>query len=493
MKKIKFLAYAFAASVSLMACRDALDIVQPGEVTEEVAFQSVADLKSFLIGNVYPAIDPSNGIALTSYFTDETAITPTNPGWYFQEFRYGIMSDNGYASGIWSTNYTAINRVNRLIAAAELVNPGSDAAEYNSVLAEGRALRAYAYLDLLSYFTPNLKDNNALGVILSTSVPGVYDQLPRATNGEIYAQIEADLNYAMDNLLPPDTSDKDYYKFVTPQLINAIRARMYAYRGNYTLAKQYAQNVINASNALTLGRPYIPANFQNTPSSNPYKRMWQDIDQGEIIFAASRPSLGTGGIAGLWTTNTTNITGSVLMGMSFNLYNLINTGSDIRRHAFIDPTSTAAVKVIDKYPGKGNTALKNDIKIFRVSEMYLILAEAAAAENQLATAADLIKQVRDARRYPNPDTPLPVYGSKVDALRDVLKERRVELAFEGHRYIDLRRLGQEAGVSIDRHANDDYFNPNTPLTLPITDHRFTLPIPQAEILGNPSIQQNPGY
>src|SRR5690606_7845943 len=133
-----------------------------------------------------------------------------------------------------------------------------------------------------------------------------------------------------------------------------------------------------------------------------------------------------------------------LMGIGKNLYNLMNTGSDIRRWAFVDNTSNAPgveVKVIDKYPGKGNTPLKNDVKVFRVTEMYLILAEAAVAENQLGTAAGYIQQIRSARKYTAGPAPLPVYTSQAEGYRDVLKERRVELSFEGHRYVDLRRLG----------------------------------------------------
>ena len=108
------------------------------------------------------------------------------------------------------------------------------------------------------------------------------------------------------------------------------------------------------------------------------------------------------------------------------------------------------VLVIDKYPGKGNTPLRNDVKIFRLSEMYLILAEAAAAQDKLVDAATYIKKIRDARTYSGTATK-PVYANKVEALKDVLKERRVELCLEGHRYVDLRRLGETAGVSIDRN------------------------------------------
>lgn len=495
MKKIKLFLYVAVASLSILSCRDAIEIVQPGEITEEVAIQTVADLESFLIGNVYGAVDTSSEIQLGSIFTDETALTSVNPGHYFNDYRYGLMTNNGNVASTWLNHYRAINRVNRLLKSAERITPANatEQAEYNSILAEARTIRAFSYLQLQSYFTTNLRDDNALGVMLLDGVPEIDENLPRVSNAQIWAHIEDDLNYAEANLLP--LTD---YKFVTPQLVDAIRARMYTYRGNYTLAKQYAQQVINNSPALTIATPYQQATFQNNPSSNPYKRMWQDVGQGEIIFALSRPSVGPGGnIASNWTTNTTNLTGTPLLGMSYNLFTLLSEPNDVRLPSFVDPTTydasnTTDIIVIDKYPGKGNTPLKNDIKVFRVSEMYLILAEAAVYENQLAIAADYIQQVRNARRYSG-TAPLPSYANQQAGYQDVLKERRVELCFEGHRYVDLRRLGAIAGVSNDRNADDDYFNPNTPLTLSITDHRWTFPIPNAEKLGNPNIQQNPGY
>ena len=510
MKKIKLYLYVLLTSLTIFSCRDAIDIVQDGEINKEVAFQKVTDLRSFLNGTVYGSVDPNNEILLGSVFTDEVGITPSNSGWYFSEHRYILNSDNAFVSGTWLNHYRLINRVNRLIEASQTITVAdTEKQEFNSILAEAKALRAYAYLQLQSYFTTDMKDDNALGVILTTSVPKPNDQLPRVKNVEIYSLIESDLDFAYNNL-----KEGNNYKYVTKNLINAIRARMYTYRGKYQLAAQYAQAVIdNFPNGLT---PAVPitgtpgtttfnSSFYSASTPSPYRQMWNDAIQGEVIFALSRPSVGSwGNIASNWTTNTTDLSGSPLFDLGRNLFNIINQNNDIRRWAFVDPTSVVSasyatdanyvstdVLVIDKYPGKGNTPLRNDVKIFRLSEMYLILAEAAAAQDKLVDAATYIKKIRDARTYSGTAT-LPVYANKVDALKDVLKERRVELCLEGHRYVDLRRLGETAGVSIDRNKVDDVVS-NTPLTLDIKDHRFTFPIPQSEKLGNPNIVQNPGY
>jgi len=510
MKKLKYLAYVIAATFVLSSCNDAIDIVQDGELTEQVALQKVSDLRSFLNGNIYTSFDTTNEIQLTSAFTDEVGITPGNSGWFYAEHRYILNTTTAEVAGIWANSYLTINRVNRLLRAAEQIIPSSndEEVEYNSILAEARTMRALAYLRLESYFTTDMTDDNALGVIWVEGVPEINAQLPRVSNGEIYSKIEADLDFAEQNL----QAGNSYY-FVTPNLINAIRARMYSYRENYTLAKQYAQAVISNSVGLTPATP-IPASpgsdsfnssFYSAATANPYRKIWADADQGEIIFALSRPSTGSwGNISSLFTTtNTTDIDGSPLLDMGRNLFNLMDPNYDVRRWAFIDPTSKVSetydtdpdyrytdVLVIDKYPGKGSTPLRNDLKVFRLSEMYLILAEAAVTEHNLDVAAANVKMVRDARRFAG-TAPSLSYSSDQEAYRDILKERRVEFCFEGFRYVDLRRLGEKAGVSIDRNHTDDIID--APLTLSITDYRWTLPIPQVEILGNPSIAQNPGY
>lgn len=466
------------ASISIISCRDAIDITQAGELTEEIAIQNVSDLRGFLIGNVYGNLDTSSEIQIGSVLSDETGIAPGSGGQYFSEFRGIFTTTNPYPTSTWLTLYTTINRANRLLKLSQnFTPPASDLEEYNSILAETRAIRAFAYLELESYFTTDMADPNALGVILLTDVPAIDAQLPRATNAEIYSFIEGDLDFAEDNLLPGNT-----YKFITQNMIDATRARMYTYRKMYPQAKTYAQKVItNSGLVLSTGTTYA--------------NIWKDSAQGEVIFALSRPSTqGAGGIAGFWTTNTTNITGAPFLKMGGNLYAAISGTGDIRQTVFVDPTSTTATKIIDKYPGKGNTPLRNDIKVFRLSEMYLILAEAAADATVLTgpnSAAEYVRMIKQARNTGTVSA--PVYGTKIDALKGILNERRAELCFEGHRYVDLRRLGTIAGVTMDRAASDDTQGLAAPLNLSTSDYRFTFPIPSAELSGNPGITQNPGY
>jgi hypothetical protein len=146
---------------------------------------------------------------------------------------------------------------------------------------------------------------------------------------------------------------------------------------------------------------------------------------------------------------------------------------------------------LNKYKGKGtSTNLLNDIKVFRTSEIKLILAECKARNGNLTGAATDVRDLRALRIAPT--VPLPVYANLNAALTDILLERRKEFAFEGHRYLDIKRIGVGINVGINRNANDAATY-SAQLALSPTDYRFTFPIPQTEIFANPTIEQNPGY
>jgi hypothetical protein len=196
------------------------------------------------------------------------------------------------------------------------------------------------------------------------------------------------------------------------------------------------------------------------------------------------------------------LSGSPYFEMGRSLFNLMDP-TDIRYDVNVAPTSlidpdyeinqnpATDILVIQKYPGSEGQPLMNDLKIFRSSEMYLIRAEAAVAGGSLDDAAELIKDIRDARF--GTDTALPSYGSATEAYAAILDERRVELAFEGHRYLDLKRLGSRASQGVLKDAIDCAFN--GACTLSAADYRFTMPLPIVEFNANPGLreQQNPGY
>jgi starch-binding outer membrane protein, SusD/RagB family len=532
MKKLRLI-FVLALGVSLFSCEDAYDIQQSGEFGEAETFRTVDDMQAWL-NETYDKATVSGEIGYAAIVTDETSIGSQNAGQDLETYKFIINNQDGNADGIWASHYSLINYANRLIRGAARVTPSdADLPAYNNIIAQAKLWRAWAHFQLLAAFSENIQDDASIGVILMDRVPALSEQLPRNTTGEVFALIDADIAAAEIDLIDPTGADA--YKYLSTNFINAFKARMYAYRGNYAAAEAAA----DAAMVLPLTAAGVYSNNSNfynaTATTSPYRKMWADGIQGEVLFALARPA-GKEAIAGLFYFNRTNLSGGPFHDMGRNLMNMLgdqdgdgsimnaagnptgpqtNPGDhDVRARAFLDPTSLIAanpdavptsswksqdVPCIDKYPGKTGADLTNDLKVYRISEMKLIKAEARVAAGDLTGAAAILKEIRDARTYstaaqPALPAPLPVYGSATDAWKDILLERRKELCFEGHRFYDLRRLGALAGEQIDRYSKDcDAFQVTT-CSLPLSDYRMKyLPIPLGEFLGNGSIEQNDGF
>lgn len=481
-------------------CTDAIEIDQPGRLDAEAAFESVADLEAGLFG-VYDDIDTSPEIAFSSIFTDELSIGFDNGGQGLADYGFVLNAGSTAPANFWTRNYIAINSANRVIEASDLITPEADeVALLNQVLGETHALRAYAHFELLSYFSTDYTDDSALGVPIVDFVPTIDQELLRNTNGEVFNVILSDLSQA-ESLLNNDTSNPTR---INLDFITAMRARIAAYRGNYASAASLSQELLDK---------YPLANRAQ------YQGVFLDTDNTEIIFKLERTNNDTYDVQGATGSPTAGgwagarfafvdatLAGSPYFEMGRSLFNLLDP-ADIRFDVSVAPTSlidpdydinndpALDILVIQKYSGSEGQPLMNDLKIFRSSEMLLIRAEAYADAGQFngpsnSTAA-LLKQLRDARF--GSDTPLLNFASQANAFGVILDERRIELAYEGHRYKDLKRLGTRGNRGVSKDAIDCAFN--GACTLDASDFRFTLPLPIVEFNANPGLrdQQNPGY
>jgi starch-binding outer membrane protein, SusD/RagB family len=500
MKKINIILLLFV--VTFTSCEDAIDIEQVGRLTPDVAFETPEDLLKGLMG-VYARYDITSEIALAAEYTDEVARGFATGGQgYNTGLVYNLTPASAAASTFWARGYSQLSAVNRLIEAAQFVEDTEDPL-YDDVLGQAYALRAFSHFTLLSYYTTDYTDDNALGIIVVTDVPEIDEQRLRNTNGEVYAAINADLDRA-EGLI----DDQRNPIYVSRDFVKALRARMAAYRQNYTQAEQLA---------LELVEDYPLANRQQ------YVAMFDDQDNTEIIFKllridndnwdgqGSQGSVSAGGWAGnVFAFTNGTLGGGVFYEIDRGLFNLWDR-EDIRFDVNVHPTSIIAADyqntanyvmddrlVVGKYTGKAGLPLMNDLKVFRSSEMQLIVAEARVAlgriNGETNSAASALKELRDARF--GEDTPLPVFADATEAYAYILNERRRELAFEGHRWKDLKRLGQRANQDAVRDPMDcAFFRFADACRLASDDYRFTLPLPLIEFNGNPGLreQQNPGY
>jgi len=507
MKNLKVFLFVITGLI-FASCEDAIDIKQPSELAPEDTFETVTDMQLGL-NAIYSTLSGESAIIFTSIFTDEAAIGKSNGGQGKDgSMAFNLNSNSGEAASIWASNYFAINLATRLIEAAEfvVVEAGSDEeTTKNNILAQAYAVRAYSHFVLLSYFSPDMTNDSALGVIAISTTPSITDKLPRNTNGEVFALIDSDLAFATENLSTNGTGAEAVINkvFFTQEAILALKARMALYRGKYDLAKQMVDELDDIFNP-------TPANQAVNNLSNPatYAGIFNDVyaQSNELIFAIDRSLSGqTGNWAQAWSSANATVTGSPFFEVSRSLFNLVNNATDVRKFVIADESSLIMgdnyssvpyaqfiaedVLPVGKYPGDSQQLLLNDIKVFRFSEMVFIRAEYYANAGDFANAIAEVNKVRTARLA---TTLNPASFTNSQAVWGaIMDERRAELAFEGHRYIDIKRLGAKAGKGVERDPQDCSFNGFC--TLPGTDYRFTLPIPQPELAANPNIVQNPGY
>lgn len=525
MKK-SFLKIFFASAVFFVSCsEDLLEPYNPGSLTEEQALTNVSDLR-LLVNTAYSSINSRSESEFVSVFTDEVGIGYANGGQGItEEWVFQMIPNSDLPSAIWAQSYASLARANRVIEYADKVIVGTKVGETEDdrkkAVAEAYTLRAFNHLRILAYFSPNMKDNSALAGILSTrsyayNEPGQQ----RSTNGEFYNLIFADLDkaIALYNGMTAYTNDKT---LANKFFAMGVKARAYAYRGDYANAEIWANNVISQSGSTLATK----AQYRNM--------FFTDSDTSEVIFKLTRNAVANAqgyNLHNAWVSVRPRLDGSPYYEVGRSLHNILNpsnlaaanlatTVTDVRANVLIAPTSlvdpnyassfdyrNSDVLIINKHGGVatgGTTAanltantFNNHIKIMRLSEMYMIRAEARANAGDFLGAATAVDVVRDARYGSNQVA--PVYATATAAWAGILLERRLEFAFEGYRFLDLKRLGALANTTVDRNVADyssssaNYPAAN-PSNLPITSYKWTLPIPQLETNANPSIKQNLGY
>lgn len=512
MKKLKISLYMLALTSLFASCEDTLDLTQPGQVSSEETYTDMTSIKKNLYG-IYATVSNNSQIEFNSVWTDEAAIGLANGGQGISDGMYGYVlnpsNDNSY--GIWYSNYSTINNCNRFLYSVnkfiqENLLTNDEITILNHYMAEVRGLRAYAYNELMTYFVSDYTNDSALGVILFDDIPQVDSPLkPRASVGEVYTFIDDDLEFLNNNILSAteitalSTSTGFAIRptaniyHVGSTFYNALKARISLYRGNYQDALDYA-NISLTANPIVNRNGYVNV-FKDDETLTP-----------ETIFKLSRTN-GSTKIGANWASINATASGSPFFEVSRSLFNKLRpnpNATDIRLNVIthpsriVSPNYTQAVNYITedvlpvgKYVSKTGINLLADAKVFRASEILLIRAEANIRLGNTADAQTDLNALQNNRVTGVPAIALT--GDLSQDLKVVLDQRRLELAFEGFRWVDMKRLAPITNAIFDRDQMDCRFNNscgNEPLP---GDYRYTLPIPASEISVNTQVIQNTGY
>ncbi len=488
-----------AAFLGLTACDDFTEFDRDFILTEEGSIESAGDLERLLLGTYDSNGSYAGIVSINSIGTDETRIGLGNRGQGLQAHSFTLITGSGEPAGIYNSAYDVLDNANRVIRGADdfIANSNDNTNLLNQIRGEALAIRAWQHFDLLRMFAPSF-DSNAPGVPLANQVFVVGEDdlsIPRSSVGEVLALINADLMEAA-NILQGDTNGTLRFN---SNSVRALQARVALYTGNYTEAISLANQVVTAV-------PLV--------SGDTYVDMFREEQvRGEIIFEIPRDQFDNR-IGTIYS----DVNDDVFFSMSIDLLNEMNQAGDDRRNANLDLEDVISRRVaneilfeeddpteeeddftdewiVGKYLGTESLTSLNNVIVLRSSEMVLISAEANARLGNLDAARNDINTLRTMRSS-LVVTPA-AYANQAEALTDILAERRVELAFEGHRLLDLKRFGQGINrLDVDCSGASIRARPATTCNLDAGSFRFTFPIPQAEIFANDGISdadQNPGY
>jgi hypothetical protein len=161
----------------------------------------------------------------------------------------------------------------------------------------------------------------------------------------------------------------------------------------------------------------------------------------------------------------------------YTLYGLSIPAAVLSQYAESDIRNNILNEYGGKYSGTGEGADATNVSIFRLPELYLILAEAEAAQGHYAAAKENLLVVSSAR---NPELDAASIPENSQITNFIRQERKLELIQEGHRYFDVRRWQEKITVGRGKYPN---FDPSL----------FAYPIPQAEINSGFGIVQTEGW
>lgn len=456
--------FSIAALVLFSTACNKLDMKPTDSIDPDKAFRNLQDINMGILG-AYAVLDYTL-IANNATVSDEAVVPGENTVGNTDAYRWLYTPSSGSVTAAFREYYQAIDRANRVLTAlGTLEIPPGQGALSEQYRGELLAIRAFCHLQLLSAYAASYQAD-AMGVPYMLESRIGY---PARNNfGEVMRLIQQDLQEAA-TLMSGEFEDQSR---ISRLAVRAIQARASLFNKDWENAIDFSSQVI-----------------QQVPlaGASEFADIWSDRSNAEVIWELARMGTTDSRIGGFFFREDGGV---VLYAPSFKLISQFDTDRDIRLSTYIqydaDRGAGKSPYLVRKYIG-GDTSAPGlaDIKLFRVSEMYLIRAEAYAETGSLENAMADLNALRGKRI--SGYTPESI-GSKESLIQAVYTERFKELAFEGHRFFDLKRRN----MNVER-AEEDSENTSGALLLTPADAAYSFPIPADEISVNENMVQNPDY
>ncbi len=414
-------------------------------------------------------------------------------------------SQNQWTNEYYNTCYVGIARANTVLTRIESVE--FDQAAKDQIIGETKFLRAYYYFNLVRYFG---------GVpLFLTEVEKEADAfLPRSSAEEVYAQIISDAKDAVEKLPVPTFPQNGR---ANKGSASTLLAEVYMTRKEFAVAEPLLRSVTTMGYGLlpTYSDAFQLGNKNSRESVFEIQFMMGDQGQQsmftywfvpkaanvELITGVASNTLNFGG----WNVPTDNMLMTYEQGdsrkdASIGIAEGIigSDGSFIIQasrsiEGYVVPAGKVAKPFVKKYlhPHSRERNTDDNWPVYRYSNVLLMLAECL---NEVGNSGDALTYVNQVRKRAGANLPNIVEAGKV-ALGDIIAhERRVELAFENHRWHDLVRTGKAIEV-MNAHGTQmkAAYNFISPSAYNVTPDRLIFPIPYLEMQLNKALTQNPGY
>lgn len=440
MRNVIYTAGLIAALTAFSSCKKYLDIVPVGKVVPT----TVEDFRKEMDG-AYTIVVYDKGLA--SYRSDEIKMNESRSGDVsLLKPNYFWDENNGtdLATYNWRANYQLIFYANHIIDAVGGAKEGTQQ-QKDQLAGEAYLLRAYTHFNLASLYG---KPYNEATAATDKAVPVItkvdlQKATPRNTVKETYDQVIADIEAGLKLVNVDQFETASSYRFSRLSGL-ALAARVYLYAHQWDKSLAAAKAVLEKKPALVdFNTSTSLPTVYNAPES--LQALEQNYSNGAILTAF----------------------------VSDELYAMYNATGDLRLKIFYGKDSKQNNIVL-------KTGNSNSFRLsFRVAEVYLTAAEAAAHLRQPDQARNYLNELKKHRLTPD------FYQAEVarlaaltgnDLLKEIQDERFRELAFEGHRWFDLRRTTQPKIVHTVKGKT---------VTLQAGDPRYTIKIPTDAIANNP--------
>ncbi len=486
MKKRINTGFLILLAITFVSCEKFLDLEPTGnsiyiQQEGDTIFKSANDVEAALSAvygefqNEYWQLDYFvNGDAQS----DDAYAGADNPA-NFQIDEYRIDATNSNVNRDWGYLYRTIGRANVIINNVEKVQDAALSAQRKlEIKGEASFVRAVMYFEAVQLWGDVPLQLKEVTTVSAANLDSIFPQLypERKPKEEVYVLIISDLEYAAETV----KTTQPHKGFSTKGAANAYLAKVYATMEPRDFGKviQYCDAVINGGYSL------LPE----------YDMLWDNEHENsaESIFEINFEG----------TSSNANWGASMFSGTEWKKFNIptndlvraFDSENDaIRKNSSIKFSNVSGLwsdanwpvtnyPFIHKYRIITSPSAQNYI-IMRLADILLLKAEALNETGDVSGAAQLVNQIRARVELPN------TTATTQDQMRLAIeKERRLELAFEGHRWYDLKRTSRAIEVINSMTGPDgSIFGYN------LTENGLLWPIPQSELDKNDLLTQNPGY